>query len=135
MFNKYFFEDLKILDLSKNNINNINEIEKILCYNLRVLNLSNNQIKNIECISNWKFEKLVKLNLSNNEIEEIEVFSDNNVLKNLKELFLKNNKINVKEKIELIKNIKSSRGNKIEIDLINNDEPYNIKSSVLLFDP
>ena len=130
-----FFEDLKILDLSKNNINNINEIEKILCYNLRVLNLSNNQIKNIECISNWKFEKLVKLNLSNNEIEEIEVFSDNNVLKNLKELFLKNNKINVKEKIELIKNIKSSRGNKIEIDLINNDEPYNIKSSVLLFDP
>ena len=117
-----FFEDLKILNLSKNHINNVNDIENILCYNLQILNLSNNQIKNIECISNWKFECLIKLNLSNNEIEEIDVFSDNNVLKNLKELFLKNNNINVKEKIELIKKIKSSRSNKIKIDLIPNNE-------------
>ena len=113
-----YFENLKILNLSKNNIDNIDEIQNILCDKIENLDLSNNKIKNIECISNWGFEYLNSLNLSYNEIEEINIFTNKNVLKNLKLLLLNNNKINLKEKKELIKEIKKSRDDKIMIDIL-----------------
>jgi len=113
-----YFENLKILNLSKNNIDNIEEIQNILCDKIENLDLSNNKIKNIECISNWGFEYLNSLNLSYNEIEEINIFTNKNVLKNLKLLLLNNNKINLKEKKELIKEIKKSRDDKIMIDIL-----------------
>ena len=112
------FENLKILNLSTNKINNIDEIQNILCDKLENLDLSNNKIKNIECISNWKFEYLNLLNLSFNEIEEINIFNNKNVLKNLKLLLLNNNKINLEEKKELMKEIKNTRGDKITIDIL-----------------
>ncbi|MDO6355571.1 leucine-rich repeat domain-containing protein [Caloramator sp. CAR-1] len=103
-----FFKSLKKLNISNNNLRNLNGLEnlkgleKIIAYenniedvsalanvkSLKYLDLANNQIKDAKPLTNLL--NLEVLNLSANRIEKIDGFEN---LKNLKELDLSQNRI------------------------------------------
>ena len=84
---KIEFENLRVLNLSKNKII---EIKLLLKYNWNKLDLSNNMISDITSFQNYNFEELKELNLSNNKLSEISEFK-NLKLKKLKVLNLSSN--------------------------------------------
>jgi len=81
------------IDLSENEITNIEPLCKINLPFLEILNLSYNKIKNIEPLSEISTRKLKYLFLQNNQIEDIQVFLDDDFPK-LEILRLENNNIN-----------------------------------------
>jgi len=87
------FNQLKEIDLSENEITNIEPFCNINLPFLEFLNLSYNKIKNIEPLSEINTRKLKYLFLQNNQIEDIKVFLDDD-FPILEILRLENNKIN-----------------------------------------
>ena len=61
---------MELLDLSGNNISNINVFENVNFRELKELNLCDNQISDIKIIVKVKFEKLEKIDLSDNNIDK-----------------------------------------------------------------
>ena len=88
------FNQLKEIDLSENEITNIEPLCNINLPFLEFLNLSYNKIKNIEPFSEINSKILKYLFLQNNQIEDIYVFLDHDFHK-LEILILENNNINV----------------------------------------
>ena len=81
------------LKITKSNLSNINGLLGENFKKLKVLNLSKNKIKDINDLKVAKFnENLSELYLNNNEICDISLFDDN-IFSNLKILFLSYNKI------------------------------------------
>ena len=64
------FKELNELDLSDNNISDINVLKKVKFEKLKKLDLSRNDISDITVFKVASFKKLKKLNLSYNEIDE-----------------------------------------------------------------
>ena len=96
--NKIEDSELKILELSYNNITKIENLQELI--SLTCLDLSHN---NIEVIENLDLmNNLEKLNLNNNKITKIEGLSE---LKKLKKLYLLNNKITKIEGLSELKNL------------------------------
>ena len=97
--NRYF--KLEVLDLSSNKITNLDGLENF--ENLKELNLKNNKISSISIFRRCKFDNLEKLNLENNKLTSISILG-NSKFKNLEELNLNKNKIkciDILEKFEL----------------------------------
>lgn len=86
--------DEEILILKHRNLGDegLKSLSKIQFKNLKEINLSQNEIKNIEPLKNMNLSNLQKIDLSFNEIESIQIFKE---LKapNLKDICLQNNKI------------------------------------------
>ena len=61
---------LEFLNLSYNNIKNIEPLGELNSKKLKFLFLQNNQIEDIKCVNNWDFPKLRILRLENNGIQE-----------------------------------------------------------------
>ena len=92
---------LEFLNLSFNKINKIEPLGEINSKNLKFLFIQNNQIKDIKCIKNWDFPKLRILRLEDNKIEENSVS-----FKEIDKDYEKNKHIIVtKKKIEEIEKI------------------------------
>jgi Leucine-rich repeat (LRR) protein len=93
---KIKFNNLKEIDLSENNIINIDLLRNISLPYLELLNLSNNQIINIEPLRQINSRKLKYLFIQNNQIEDFQIFLKykNTNFKTLDILRLENNKIN-----------------------------------------
>ena len=89
---KVKLEKLEILDLSVNEISNIDVLEKLNLIQLKKLNLSGNNISDIKVLEKLKLEKLEILNLSMNELMNIDIIGKV-MFKELKELYLAHNKI------------------------------------------
>jgi len=87
------FNQLKEIDLSENEITNIESFCNINLPFLEFLNLSYNKIKNIEPLSEINPRKLKYLFIQNNQIEDIQIFLDDDFPK-LEILRVENNKIN-----------------------------------------
>ena len=65
---------MEVLDLSENNISDINILEKVNFKELKELYLGhNNFISDIKILEKVKFEKLEVLSLSENEISDINI--------------------------------------------------------------
>ena len=69
------FNQLKEIDISKNKITDIKPFNKMILPFLEFLNLSDNEIQNIEPVANLKSKNLQYIFLQKNQIEEIEPFS------------------------------------------------------------
>ena len=89
---KIKFNQLKEIDLSKNEITSIESFCNINLPFLEFLNLSNNKIKNIEPLEDKNLKQLKYLFIQNNLIEDINVFLNNN-FPTFQILRLENNKI------------------------------------------
>ena len=105
----HVFENLKLIDLSNNNISRIEGLENLI--GLKELNLDNNQIIEIEGLEN--LIELESLNLSNNQITKI--CGLENLIK-LRELDLRNNLLTSypKELEVIVSNLYIKEGNPIE---------------------
>ena len=86
------FPNLEHLILTKNKIENIEPLEKTNLDELKELDLGKNKIKDIAVLKNVKFDKLEKLKLDKNEISSIDVLKEAN-FNELKELEIGKNKI------------------------------------------
>ena len=87
---------LERLNLSYNNISNIDCFKKMELPKLTILNLSHNKIKNINVFTKVKYP-LEQLDLSYNIINNIDIFEKEKTLPNLKNLLLSNNDINFED--------------------------------------
>ena len=86
------FNNLKEINLSENEITNIEPLCNINLPYLELLNLSYNKIINIEPLGEINSRKLQYLFIQNNQIEDFEVFFDND-FRSLSILRLEENKI------------------------------------------
>ena len=129
---KINFNKLEILNLSGNNISDINILKIAKFKGLKELNLNNNKISDMKVLENIQFHKLEKLYLGNNEISDINKLEKVN-FKELKELYLNNNNISdikILEKLNFEKlETLSLDNNKIkDFDIINK---INIKKKII----
>ena len=72
-FNKIEFKKLKELNLSLNNLSDINQLEKAKLENLKILDLGDNRIKDISILEKVNFKELKELYLYNNGISDIKI--------------------------------------------------------------
>ena len=122
-----FSSNLKLLNLSNNEIDNLDFLNKEnVLINLETLNLSCNKIIDISPIITCKLTNLKSLDLSNNKISDIKCFENDDLpFMKLKTLDLSNNlikkmnKINIKnlENLSLLKNNISYGINELFSDL------------------
>jgi len=84
------FNQLKLIDLSDNNLSNIEFLNYISLPFLEFLNLSHNKISNIDPIGEMKSKSLAFIYFQNNEIKDIKSFL-NNKFPTLQILRLENN--------------------------------------------
>ena len=87
------FNQLEVLDLSKNRITDISKLENAKFNELKELYLSSNNISDLKVLEKVKFEKLEILDLSDNKITDIDIL-ERVKFKELLELYLNNNTIN-----------------------------------------
>ena len=92
LLKKVNLKELKVLNLSKNQIADIKVLEKVNFKKLKKLDLSGNKIADITVLENVNFKELKVLNLRGNEISDIKVLENVN-FKELKKLYLSWNKI------------------------------------------
>jgi len=112
------FNNLKDIDLSGNEIEDIEPLCNINLPFLEYLNLSNNKIKNIESLREITSKKFDYLFLHNNQIGDIQVLNDPN-FRTFEILTLENNNINeFKELPELYTDNKKILVTKIEDEII-----------------
>lgn len=95
-------KSIKILNLTGNNISNINFVANKNFPSLEILNLNNNEINSIEALKNVTFPNLKEIHLRKNNISNIDVLQELNITK-LKILWLSNNKI---ESIDILQKVK-----------------------------
>jgi len=93
LISKIIFKNLKEIDVSGNNIKNIEPLNEMNLPHLEYLNMSENQIANIKPIAELNAKKLKEISLQNNIIQDIEPFlkSDFPALERLR---IENNRIN-----------------------------------------
>jgi len=89
------FNQLKEIDISENNITNVEPFNKMSLPFLEFLNLSYNEIKIIEPVTKIKSKNLQYIFLQNNKIEDMQAFLTSN-FPALKILRVENNTINEK---------------------------------------
>ena len=137
LFKYLLTSNLKYFDLSKNHMQDLNLfLEKDIFFNLKILNLSNNNIINISSLSKIQFSNLEKLYLNFNKINDIECFELNNYFDNLKLLDLSNNdiqqlkKINIKSLEEL--NLMNNEINSGINEFMENNCNYNFSNKLNL---
>ena len=124
------FNQLKDIDLSYNDITNIEPLSKVNLPFLEKLNLSFNKINNIKPLSEINLRKLKYLFIHNNQIEDIQVFIDfNSNFRELDILILDDN--NIKEDSDSFKKLLAMYNQIIitnkKIDEMKNH--YNIKNN------
>lgn len=87
------FKKVKNIDLSFNNINNIDSLKDIFESNIQIqkINLSNNKIKNVEIIKKTLSSNILEINLDNNNVIQKEIEEIKNLIKS-------NNKLLIDEK-------------------------------------
>ena len=113
------FNNLKKLDLSRNNLNSLSFLEKINLERLEELGLSNNFITEFEVLKNYK--RLKKINLKKNKISDISNLNEFlNEFPNIEKMVLIDNNIDVddieNEKIiNKAKKHRNSSNDKIQI--------------------
>ena len=98
---KIEFKELKELNLSYNEISDINILEKVKFKELNKLNLNGNSITDINILEKVNFKELQELYLGCNEISDINILEKVD-FKELKELILSHNEItniNILEKV------------------------------------
>ena len=120
------FKDLEILNLSCNEINDLSIFDKVKFKQLKELNLSNNKLSDSIGLNLWDFKDLEVLNLSHNELQDIEIFLYHLQLKQLTELDLSFNNI---EEAYSLRNVDFKKIKKINLrnkllDLNYYDELY-----------
>ena len=86
------FKNIKILNLTNNNLSDINILEKMQLENLEKLCLDNNKISDINILEKVKYKELKELYLNGNNISNIEILEKVN-FPNLQTLDLSCNKI------------------------------------------
>ena len=95
------FKNIKILNLTNNNLSDINILEKVQLENLEKLCLDNNNISDISILEKVKFKELKELYLNGNNISNIEILKKVN-FPNLGTLELSCNKITNIDAIEKV---------------------------------
>ena len=125
------YNNLEIMDLSNNNISNLEKIIKLNSPNLQTLILKNNKIISIEPLKNIKSSNLKNMDLSYNEIQNIKPIKM--IIKNNKQLEIINLENNKIKDVEVLKNKNTIAISIKQIKLDNNDvaikdikEIYNI---------
>ena len=98
------FNKIENLRLSGNKIEDINIFQSSVFSQLKELYLSNNKIKDINIFENSKFNQLESLALNNNEISDISVLEKVKFIIFLRELNIKNNKLNLEKNKYLLNN-------------------------------
>ena len=86
------FKNIKILNLTNNNLSDINILEKMQLENLEKLCLDNNKISDIDILEKVNYKELKELYLNGNNISNIEILEKVN-FPNLQTLDLSCNKI------------------------------------------
>ena len=126
-----YYKNLKKMDLSNNNISNLEKIINLKSPNLQTLILKNNKIISIEPLKNIKSPNLKNMDLSYNEIQNIKPIDS--IIKNNKQLEIINLENNKIKDVEVLKNKNSIAISIKQIKLDNNDvaikdikEIYNI---------
>ena len=105
LYSNNIFKNIKILNLTNNNISDINILEKIKFEKLEKLYLDNNKISDIKILEKVRFKELKELYLNGNNITNIEILEKVNFPK-IETLDLSCNKIinvDVFEKVNFIK--------------------------------
>ena len=74
LISKIIFKNLKEIDVSENNIINIESLNEMNLPHLEYLNMSYNQIANIKPIAELNAKQLKEISLQNNKIQDIEPF-------------------------------------------------------------
>ena len=74
LISKIIFKNLKEIDVSENNIKNIEPLNEMNLPHLEYLNMSDNQIANIKPIAELNAKQLKEISLQNNDIQDIEPF-------------------------------------------------------------
>ena len=108
---KIKFKELNKLELSHNEISDINVLKKVHFKELKELNLSFNQISDINILEKADFRELKELNLSFNQISNINILGKVN-FKELKELNLSRNHI---PDINILGKVSFNNLNKIDL--------------------
>lgn len=87
------FRELKLLNLSENNIDDISPLKNMISPKLECLILLKNKLsdKNIEYLKDFKFAKLKTLNLFDNYLTDFQFFDEIKVFPNLKVLYIGKN--------------------------------------------
>ena len=93
LISKIIFKNLKEIDISGNNIENIKPLSEMILPHLEYLNMNNNQIEDINPIAELKAKNLKEISLQNNNIQDIGPFlkSDFPAFERLR---IENNRIN-----------------------------------------
>ena len=110
------FYQLKRIDVSYNQIKNIDSFKKMYLPFLEYLNMSNNEIENIESLTEIKSKKLKELFLHNNKIKNIDSLYKNQFI--LQILRVDGNEINYES--EGFKKLKIKYINRIIYDIVAN---------------
>jgi Leucine-rich repeat (LRR) protein len=99
LISKIIFKNLKEIDVSENNIKNIEPLNEMNLPHLEYLNMSDNQIANINPIAELNAKNLKEISLQNNNIQDIEPFlkSDFPALERLR-IENQNNRIDTSDK-------------------------------------
>ena len=89
-----YYKNLEELDLSNNNLSNIEEMKNLNSPNLKIIILKNNKIEDIEPLKNITSTNIKKIDLSFNKIINVnpleEIIKNN---KKIEKINLENNKI------------------------------------------
>ena len=118
------YKYLEEIDLSNNNISNLEEMKNLNSPNLKIINLKNNKIEDIEPLKKMNSSNIKKLDLSHNKIINVkpleEIMKKN---KKMEIINLENNKIkNIEVLKEILKEKMHNISNSIkEIKLKNNN--------------
>jgi len=122
------FKDLEEINLSHNNISNIEPLKDFNMPKLKKLDISFNKINNISSFKeiSKKINKIECINISNNSIKNVEILKTN-ILPFVKEINLDNNNI-IKKDIEEIKEIIIQKKNNNISNLKNLN--YNINNDI-----
>ena len=95
------FKNLKEINLSHNNITDIEPLKNMNLSNLQKLDLSNNKIHSIKVLREIYSPNLKDICLNNNDIEEIPPITENPFLPDLERIRIEKN--NLKEKLKIFK--------------------------------
>ena len=79
------FSELENLNLSCNDISDISALKNLKSPNLRILDLSDNNIKNLDIFRELQFN-LEALYIKGNQIEDLSIFKEDTILNNLQKL-------------------------------------------------
>ena len=101
LLSKIHFKNLKEINLSGNNITDIEPLKNMNLSNLQKLDLSNNKIQSIQALGEIYSPNLKDICLNNNKIEEISPITNNKFFRDLERIRIEKN--NLKKDLETFK--------------------------------